>query len=66
MARKSTAEKFQEYAQLKADAHAKVETLTTIQLRRFLAAYNNPGGWKKQESEPQIAARRSSLKWLNT
>jgi hypothetical protein len=57
MARRSTADKFQEYEKLKADAHAKVETLTPIQLRKFLAAYKNPGGWNKQESEPQVAAR---------
>ena len=46
MAAKSTAQKFQDYDKLKTDAHAKVETLTSAQLRKFLAAYRNPGGWE--------------------
>ena len=59
MARRSTADKFQEYEQLKSAAHMKVDELTISQLRKFLAAYINPGGWKKQEpqQEPQMAAK---------
>ena len=57
MVRRSTADKFQEYDQLKANAHAKVETLTPTQLRKFLAAYNNPGGWNTPQVEPQMAAK---------
>ena len=52
MTRKSTADKFQEYEQLKSAAHSKVEELTVKLLRKFLAAYINPGGW----NEPQITA----------
>ena len=52
MTRKSTAEKLQDYETLKAEAHTKVEQLTPKQLRKFLAAYINPGGW----NEPQITA----------
>jgi hypothetical protein len=52
--RRSFVEKHTEYEKLKADAHAKVEKLTRTQLRKFLAAYNNPGGWNTQQVEPQI------------
>jgi hypothetical protein len=54
--RKSFAEKQTEYEDLKRRAHQKVDELTISQLRKFLAAYNNPGGWKKQELEPQLSA----------
>ena len=54
----SFAEKQTEYDKLKADAHAKVETLTLTQLKKFLAAYNNPGGWKKLEFEPHSNAAK--------
>jgi hypothetical protein len=58
--RKTFQQKFQDYEQLKADAHAKVETLTPTQLRKFLAAYRNPGGWNTQQIEPQIAVKEQT------
>jgi hypothetical protein len=61
MARRSTADKFQEYEQLKSAAHSKVEELTVKQLRKFLAAYRNPGGWNTEQVEPQVAAMEKQL-----
>ena len=55
---RSFAEKQTEYEQLKTNAHSKVEELTIKQLRKFLAAYNNPGGWRKQELEPHTIAAK--------
>jgi hypothetical protein len=51
--RRSFAEKQIEYEQLKINAHSKVEELTIKQLRKFLAAYNNPGGWNTQQVEEE-------------
>jgi hypothetical protein len=53
--RKTLQQKVEEHARLKLAGHRKIEELTIQQLRKFLAAYKNPGGWNK-ESQPQIAA----------
>jgi hypothetical protein len=53
---KTLQQKVEEHARLKMAGHRKVEELTIHQLRKFLAAYRNPGGWNK-ESQPQIAAK---------